>query len=88
VKCVAISADYVLHLRSAAQIDASAKAVWVAPAQIQPQTVGFLFSQKKIKIGPKSVVPAVPCALKPLGLVRLRWLSAELFPLLIEHSLN
>jgi hypothetical protein len=59
-----------------------------APGQIQPQAVGFFFSLKKIKIGPKSEVPAVPCALKRPGLVRLRWLSAELFPLPIEHSLN
>jgi hypothetical protein len=59
----------------------------IAPAQIQPQAVGFFFSQK-IKTGPKSEVPAVPCALKPLGLVRLRWLSAELFLRPIEHSLN
>jgi hypothetical protein len=82
-----ITSLYVPHLRSATQIDASAKAVQIAPAQIQPQAVGFFFSQK-IKTGPKSEVPAVPCALKPLGLVRLRWLSAELFPLPIEHSLN
>jgi len=80
-----IASLYVPHLRSATQIDASAKAVQIAPAQ--PQAVGF-FSQKKIKTGPKAEVPAVPCALKPLGLVRLRWLSAESFLRPIEHSLN
>jgi hypothetical protein len=79
---------YAHYLRSATQIDAWAMAERIAPAQIQPQAVGFFFSQKKIKTGPKAEVPAVPCALKPLGLVRLRWLSAELFPLPIEHSLN
>jgi hypothetical protein len=76
-----------LDLNCSSAIACEDKAVQIATAQIQRQAIGFS-SQEKTKIGAKSEVPAVPCALKPLGLVRRPWPSAELFQLPIEHALN